>query len=710
MVGSDYYSIRIFVFYALFVVLSIAIIAKIINIQQVDTEDMEQLKKRLQENEVVLSHQRGNICADDGSILATSVMKYYLRYDLRAPIVRRNYVKYSEQFCTEVASFFGISKDKLRKRLDKAYRDSARWFLIYPELVDYNTLEKFYELESMSSSRLGKGLVLERECVRLLPHGDMGGRTIGTLNKGRYGGWLGSVGNSGMESAFEKYLRGEDGLAIKTRLPGSWVDKPVKESVDGRDVISTINVSLQDFTANALNEQMRKTQSTWGTAIVMEVATGDVKAIANIGRKKDGTYGEVYNYAIGHHGAAEPGSTFKLMSLMAALEDGLVDTTDVYDVGNGLWVYNGQNIRDSNYGRGGYGKINVKDIFVYSSNVGTAKVITDKYKGKEKDFIDRLYHFGLNKPLDIGFEGEGMPSIKYPDGSANWWASSIAQIAYGYEVKLTPLQTLTFYNAVANGGKMMKPRFVSEIRENGSLYRTLEPEVIKPLVCSKSTINKAKNMLREACVRGTGKAIQEGLPIAIAGKTGTAQVAYESGGYVNAKGEKRYLASFAGYFPADNPKYSMIVAIFEPKNEFYGGVVAGPVFKSIAAKVYSTLMTPIEAQNENANEDVLLVQNAFVEDVVELANELKLADIDKDDFNTHRLRMQMENNKVKIDSCVEYSNSVPNVVGMIASDAMFLLESSGFRVRVSGFGKVKSQSVKAGEKLKQGEVIKITLG
>ncbi|MFV0366107.1 MAG: penicillin-binding protein [Mangrovibacterium sp.] len=690
-------------FYLLFVGLALYVVFRILSIQQIGTEKLAELKERLENETRIIEANRGNVCADDGSILATSIPYYALRFDLRAEGVVKNYDRYADEFALDVAKFFGISKSEFKRKLDKAYKKGSRWFLIYPEKIDYNRLLEFKALPTMAYSKMGSGFNPQQESKRFMPHGDMASRTIGMLNKGAYGGVHGNIGYSGIEGAMQQYLAGVDGLAYMRNYSGRWMPRVVKEPQDGKDIVSTINVGLQDCTENALLKQLEISQAEWGTAVVMEVATGDVKAIANIGRTSSGKYIEDYNYAVGFK--AEPGSTFKLMSLMSALEEGKIDTTTVFDVGIGKWTYKGQTIYDSDYGKGGHGKIDVKQILEYSSNIGTAMAIVRTYEGRESAFIDRLYSYGLNKKLDVGFKGEATPYVKYPTDK-EWWGPSLAWISYGYEIALTPLQTLTFYNGVANGGKMMKPRFVSEVRTNGSTVRTFEPKVLNPALCSAATLGKVQAMLRGVCVDGTGKALQRSLPIPLAGKTGTAQVAYGSEGYGHGKGKKKYQASFAGYFPADNPKYSMIVVVLDPKGaNYYGGSVAGPVFKEIALKVYSMMMTPIEAEGNRGQTRV--VANAFKEDVVEVANELDLAKIKDKDVESSQMGMILAPDKVRLETIAVKETGVPDVEGMTISDALYLLESRGLRVSFTGFGKVISQSLSAGETYKKGQVISL---
>ncbi|WP_163718251.1 penicillin-binding protein [Mangrovibacterium lignilyticum] len=704
-----YITLRFGIIYFLAMALTAAIVVKLFMIQNVDTERWEQIAKNLKTNTSEIQAKRGNVCADDGSILATSIPYYELRFDCKAPRVVREFDEKNDAFSLEVAKFFGISKSQFQQRLKRAYRQGSRWFQIFPEKVNYNQLQQFKRLEMLKRSNFGSGLIVVGESERIMPHGDMASRTIGTLNKGAFGGIHGNVGYSGIEGLMESYLAGVNGLAIKRNYSGHWVDIPITNPEEGKDVVTTINVNLQDFTQNALMRQMLKSQAEWGTAVVMEVATGDVKAIANLGRRKDGTYSETYNYALGHAGCSEPGSTFKLVSLMVAMEDGYVDTTDVFDTGIGRWDYKGQTIYDSDYGRGGHGAINMKEIFELSSNVGVAKIITKYYEGKERDFIDRVYNFGLNKPLGLGFAGEGVPYIKYPSDNV-WWGPSLAWISYGYEIKLTPLQTLTFYNAIANNGRMVKPRFVKEVRENGLLVRQFDTEVLNPLICSKSTLEKAKSMLEGVCTEGTGRSLNNDY-FPIAGKTGTAQVANDNKGYT--QGGKKYQASFAGYFPADDPKYSIIVAVVGPKGLYYGGSVAGPVFKEVVSKVYASFLDPREKKEDQSDEphiakDIQLVDNGFRDDVIETTSELNLG-VDEKQLNGDLVNLAMHDQSAEVKGSDLQDGIIPNVLGMAGSDALYLLERSGLKVKMNGLGKVSKQSIKAGNKIKKGQTIYLTL-
>jgi cell division protein FtsI (penicillin-binding protein 3) len=694
--GIVYFAIALF---------GIVIISRILIIQNTNKEKWSQTAKDLKSNTEEIWAKRGNICADDGSILSTSVPYYEIRMDLRAPGIKKIFDKEADLFAKEMAAFFGFSETDFKIKLKDAYAKQKSWFLINPQQIDHNKYQEFKALKYSSRSHFGSGIIAVTENKRILPHGDLASRTIGVLNKGVYGGVHGNVGYTGVEGLCENYLAGVNGLALKRNFSGSWINTPLVEPQEGKDVITTINVNLQDYAQTSLGKQMEISQAEWGTAIVMEVKTGNIKAIANMGRKKDGTYGETYNFAFGHAGCSEPGSTFKLMSLIAAMDAGYADTSDLVDTGRGLWEYKGQKMKDSDYDHGGHGLISLKKTFELSSNIGTAKIICKYYEGKEKEFIDRIYSFGLNKQLGLGFLGEAEPRIKYPT-DPDWWGPSLAWIAHGYEIKIAPIQTLTFYNAVANNGVMVKPKFIEEIREVGIPVRKFTTEVINPQLCSKSTLIKAQEMLKGVCLRGTGKSMKNPY-YTIAGKTGTAVIANENKGYTS-DGGKKYQASFCGYFPADNPKYSIIVVIVGPKGAYYGGSVAGPVFRGIADKVYASYLEPAPDSIPPYNE-VPAVKPGIREDVMLFTQDLG--------FKTQAQNLTAEHVAIAYDTMTVYINGVndipgllPDVVGMGAGDAVYLLEKEGFQTRTNGFGRVFRQSPRPGTPCVKGDMVSLDLG
>ena len=696
---------RIAIIYFVMFLMGSVVIFKMISIQNINTERLEEISENLSNNTVLTEANRGNICADDGSILATSVPGYFVRIDLAAPGVQQVYDKESDSLAYYLSAMFkDATKAQYKRRLDAAYNSKNRGLLITPRKIDYNELQEIKKFPILRRGQNRGGRIIETENKRIQPLGSLASRTIGTLNKGVYGGVHGNIGYTGIEGAFEPYLKGEPGVGYKQNLSGRWVTRTEIEPQDGMDIITTLNIKIQDIVENALLSQLEKSRADWGTAILMEVKTGNIKAICNLGMTSEGKYAEIYNYALGHAGCYEPGSTFKLMSLMVALEQGLVDTSNVFDTGNGIWEYKGRTIYDSDYRYGGHGKMTVKQIFEKSSNVGVAKIITHCYESRPKDYVDRLYSFGLNKPLSIELKGEGIPYFKYP-GETNWWGTSLAWMSYGYEIKMTPLQILTFYNAVANNGKMIKPRLVDEIRNGGLLVKSYRTQVLNPLIVSKETLGKAKKLLEGVCERGTGRSLSNPL-FKIAGKTGTAQIA-ANGEYASGL----YLASFVGYFPADDPVYSLIVTINRPKGLYYGASVAGPVFKEIAEKVYALKIgTTRLADSGNTDQEPEFpeIKDGNIHKINRVLDELNIGNMPAVS-NSEYVKIKCNDEEIILEEKEIPVNKVPDVRGMGASQAVFLLENNGLKVKINGIGKVRKQSLVPGSTFRTGQIIYITL-
>jgi cell division protein FtsI (penicillin-binding protein 3) len=692
---------RITLIYFILLVFAVVVIAKMVSVQKIKTDRWEKIQENLSENTIIVNPDRGNICADDGSVLATSVPGYFVRIDMASEGVRKVYGKESDSLAYYLSSYFGNgSKADYNRKLNEAYKESNRGLMLTPRKIDYTELQKIKKFPILRRGRYGGGLIIEQENRRVNPLGLLALRTLGGLNKGAFGGVHGAIGYTGLEGSFEPYLKGTDGISYKQNLSGRWVTRIEIEPEDGMDIITTLNVKIQDIAESALYKQLLTANADWATAIIMEVKTGEVKAIANLG-KREGDYFETDNFALGPRGCYEPGSTFKLVSLMVALEDGLVDTSNVFDTGNGQWYKSGRKITDTH----AYGKLTVKQIFENSSNVGVAKIITSCYEKNPKKYVDRVYSFGINKPLGLDINGEGQPFFKYP-GDADWWGTTLAGMSYGYETKMTPLQILNFYNAVANNGKMVKPRLVKEVRENGALVKRYKTEVLNPMIASKETIGKAKAMLKGVCINGTGKDLNSKY-FNIAGKTGTARVATSSEGYSTGM----YLASFVGYFPADDPKYSMIVTFNNPRGGYFGATVAGPVFKEIAEKVYAFQILTNEPIIEENDEKIHLpdIKKGESEDILEVISDLKLKNI-KGDPESKWAGVEVTEDKITLTDSKISEGLVPNVQGMGASNAIYLMENAGLQVRISGMGKVKKQSLTPGGKYRKGQTVLLTLG
>lgn len=690
---------RIAVVYVIFVLLGLGIIAKIIDIQFIEGSKWRAKAKVITYKDIIVTPNRGDIFATDGRVLATSVPYFDIRMDLQANGLNDSVFDANiDSLATCLSGFFrDRSKYSYRSELINARKiaKNRRFYPVAPRKVDYIELQ---ELKKFPLFRLGEnkgGFIPVQTNKRILPHSTMAARTIGTVNDGGVA--------VGIEGAYDYALRGKAGLMVHQRIPGnSWVEVKSMDQVepeDGADVVTTIDVALQDVAEAALRTHLGMHGAEHGCAILMEVATGDIKAIANLKRNDDNTYSEVFNYAIGE--STEPGSTMKIPSLMALLEDGYVNLDDSVNTGNGKYKIYDKPIVDSK--EGGHGKISVKEVFEVSSNVGVVKLVSQHYKGKERDFIDRLYAMKLNQPLHIAIPGEVDPDIKYP-GDKYWSGISLPMMSIGYEIRLTPLQILTFYNAIANNGRMVKPRLVKSLVRHGQVVQSFAPEVIASSICSRPTLRKVKEVLEGVVENGTAQNLKN-TRYKIAGKTGTAQVARGRMGYKH-QGRISYQASFAGYFPADDPKYSCIVVVNSPSNSvYYGNLVAGPIFKEISDKVYATSPEWFrEVDDDGDMAEIPQSKSSARNSLVEIFDELDIP-FDGADRKMEWVTTRRDSSKVDLQKLSVYKNLVPNVVGMGLKDALYLLENSGLRVKFQGRGSVRSQSIQVGSRVVPGSTI-----
>lgn len=680
--------------------LAVVLLIRILILQYVQRGKWAEMAEKFVFKTAEVQANRGDILTNDGRLLASSIPYYTIYMDTRSSgMLASTWSNGISGLSVGLSKYFGErSASGWRSVITEARKKGDRYFLIHRK-VNYETLKKLKELPIFREGQYRGGMVAQAENRRIQPNGELAYRTIGYLNQG-------SEGNEvGVEGAFDKDLAGKNGVAMKQRLTGGdWitVDGPNSvESRDGNDVVTTLDLDLQDVATSALLNQLRKNDADHGCAVLMEVATGKVKAIVNLGLQSDGDYREAYNYAIAE--STEPGSTFKLPSLMAAIEDGVIDTGDLVNTGNGTIKYYDKIIRDTKE----HGTITVKQVFEESSNVGTSKVIYEHYKDHPKDFVNRLYAMRLNKPLDLQLKGEGDPLIRYP-GDKLWSGLSLAMMSHGYEVQLTPLQILTFYNAVANDGRMMRPFFVTAIMRNGRVIKSFDPEVIINSIASRSTIRKAKKMMEGVVERGTAINLRNS-NYKIAGKTGTAQIARDKYGY-RTESRISYSASFVGYFPADNPLYSCIVVVNSPSNGVYfGNVVAGTVFKEISDKVYATrfFRDYVPDDKDNIKPSAPDAGNGYRADINQVLKNLdvhyrRTAD---DDWVATR----ESGDTVRLAGLKQQEGLVPDVRGMSLRDAVFLLENSGLRFRCNGKGKVVRQSPEHGAKCYEGSVVSLEM-
>ncbi|MGM0549995.1 MAG: penicillin-binding transpeptidase domain-containing protein [Bacteroidota bacterium] len=685
---------RVGVVYIFMLILAIAVLFKIAYLQVFEGKQLTQQAEKNVLRTFPLEPNRGGIYATDGRLLATSVPYYEVRLDTRSTGMEPG------RFMQQVDSlayclshlFRDLSTSEYKRKLANAHKRGER-FLLLKRRVSYMQLEQMKKFPLLRRGRYKGGFIILQNNIRIHPHGGLAARTIGYLSKSEQGNVV------GLEGAYDDYLTGTAGLRLMQKVNGDlWMpvdDENEVEPEDGKDIITTLDVNIQDVAESALKRQLSLQGAHHGTAVLMEVATGEIKAIANLERTALGDYKETYNYAIGE--STVPGSTFKLASIIAALEDGVVRLTDTIDTGEGVVYYYDQKMKDSH--QGGYGKITVTEVFEKSSNVGISKIITDNYGNDPKKFINRLYRMNLNKPLGLDILGEGQPAIKYP-GDPLWSGITLPMMSIGYETRLTPLQILTFYNAVANNGKMVKPKLVKEVRYRGKLVEKFPTEVINPSICSRGTLKKAQQLLRGAVEEGTARNL-DNPNYAIAGKTGTAQIANRDYGYRD-KSKISYQASFAGYFPADQPKYSCIVVVNAPsRNVYYGNLVAGPVFKEIADKVYATSFDMHKKSTVEPDEiKIPYTKHSYKPELLGALKELKIR-VDTTDVNSNWVVTRAKDSIVVLHNELINEAIMPNVVGMGIKDALYLLENKGVKVAFKGRGTVLEQSVKPGAVVKE---------
>jgi cell division protein FtsI (penicillin-binding protein 3) len=702
MAVRDEIVLRSGIVYFSIVIIAVAILVRILILQVVEHGKWAGMSEKFIYKTAEMPANRGDILACNGRLLASSVPYYTIYMDTRSTgMAEETWSGGINGLSEGLAKILGErSASEWKTVITQARKRGDRYFLIRRR-VDYQTLQRLRELPIFREGQYGGGMVAQAENRRILPNNELAARTIGYLNLGDEGTEV------GIEGSFDKELAGKNGVVIMQRLSGGdWITVDVTGSVqpvDGNDIVTTIDVDLQDVASSALITQLKKHNAHHGCAIVMEVATGDIRAIVNLEQGKDGEYHESYNYAIAE--STEPGSTFKLPVMIAALEDGVIDTGDIVDTGAGSIRFYNKVIRDTR--KEGYGKLTVKEIFEKSSNVGTSKLIYEHYKDNPKDFVDRLYAMKLNEKLNIQIMGEGEPLIRYP-GDKLWSGLSLPMMSHGYEVQMTPLQILTFYNAVANNGRMMKPRFVTAIVRNGIVIKRYEPDVIINSIASRSTIRKAKIMMEGVVEHGTAINLNNA-NYKIAGKTGTAQIAMGKSGY-RSGARISYQASFAGYFPAENPLYSCIVVVNAPSNGvYYGNLVAGAVFKEISDKIYATnfFRDYSEGKRDNSIASAPEAGNGYREDINEV---LKQMDVNyRRTANDEWVATRERGDTVRLVGLNIKQGLVPDVRGMSLRDAIFLLENSGYRVRYRGKGKVLRQSPSNGARYLEGQIVSLEL-
>lgn len=629
-------------------------LGRIIILQNTNVQEIKDDYINKNYREATLKAARGNLYASDGSILATTVMRYDIYLDFKT-IKDTVYSNNIGALTDSLSKMFGKPRAEFRKKFDEQRKKKNQYYSLARGL-DFDQYDRIRKFPIFKRGKNKGGFIVDRNYKRELATSEIGAGTIGMDN-----GEL----KAGLEGAFSKYLTGTDGKRLEQRINSSqW--KPidywkVQEPIDGEDVYTTLDLRIQDIAHSALEKQLINFEAKHGTVIVMEVATGKVRALVNLKRTEEGEYVDSYNYALKDN--IEPGSTFKTISLLAAMDDGFIDENTTVNVGNGVWTYAKQRISD---GHGG-GTYEISDVLAKSSNVGTAKLITKYYADKPQIFLDHLKRWKLFDKMDIELPGITKPKIVTPENK-RWNAATLASIAYGYSSNINLLQLATFYNGVANGGKMLKPLFIDKIMKDGKIMYEAKPEVMVNRMASEKAIKMMTSALTKAVEKGTAKSIFTP-NLKMAGKTGTARFEYWL------PGPMKYRASFAGFYPADNPKYTCYVMISEPNTAkgFYGGTVSAPVFKEIAGKTF--LKTP-----QNIEREMLVDKKVNLNKMVE------------------------PNVKVAVNN-----KQMPNVVGLIGKNVIPQLENLGYRVDYKGVGRIKEQFPLEGTVISKNQRIYLSL-
>jgi cell division protein FtsI (penicillin-binding protein 3) len=694
--------IRVRVIFILVALAACAIPYKVAVVQLVDGEKWKAKAEEVNFQYREVPATRGNIYASDGSLLATSLPFYQVAIDPTV-VDDEKFKEGIDSLATLLATFYKDKSATAYKRMIQDGRSNQkRYLMVNRRQINYQEMQSLRSWPIFREGRIEGGVIFEKIERRYQPFSSLASRTLGTLNQDGVG--------SGIEFSFNNQLKGQNGKALFQRLSGG-VWKPLFDvddikPLDGYDIQTTLDVTIQDVAETALRNRLKETDAAFGSVIVMEVATGHVKAISNLQKNATGTgYVESYNYAVGDLGSVEPGSTFKLVSMLALLEENKISPNDMIETGNGVYRFYGQPMYDAK--NGGYGTISIRQAFEKSSNVAISKLVDRHFGSSPSKFLAYLDKVGLAQPLNLQLIGEGKPFFKKP-GTSTWYGTSLPWISIGYESKLNPIHTLTLYNAVANGGKMVKPLFVKSVSNGAQVLETFEPVVIRDAIASPKTIAQLQELLLGVVENGTARNIKNP-NYKIAGKTGTAQK------IINGSYQEIYYTSFAGYFPADRPKYSMVVVIDSPKGvAVFGGDVSAPVFKEIADKIFAkdldlnvvdqTKILPAAMPGSRFP----YVASGKGEELQGIFEYLKLplkSPSQEDWVVASSLAGQVQLQQTETENAV-----VPNVSGMSLRDALYILENKGLKVNFNGKGKVLTQSISPGTPLAPNSTIDLVLG
>ena len=666
----------------------------------------EQVANRLKSDSDSVRPNRGNILSCDGQLLASSIPEYKIFMDYQAGgdedtawVAKRDSIWYEklDSLCEGLHAIFPEKsakefKERLQegkqKRLQNGTRGARHW-PIWRRKISYNTFCEVRQLPFFNLPPNKGGFHWEKFEARRRPFGSLAERTIGDIRSFEGGK---DTARFGIELSYDSILRGRHGIERRQKVLNKFVNITVTPPVDGADVITTIDVGMQDLAEQALLEELHKDNASMGVVILMEVQTGDVKAIVNMRKGSDGVYREMFNDAISYR--CEPGSVFKTASMLVALDDGVIDTSYVIHTGCGIMKMHGANMKDHNWHRGGYGDINAAKALEVSSNIGVSYVIDNFYGSNPRKYVDGLYRVGIGQDLQLAIPGYLPPKIRYPntkttDKGLYWSKTTLPWMSIGYETQIAPIITVTFYNAIANNGRMMRPRFVKRIEKDGQVLLETQPEVIKEQIAKPSTIATMQTVLRHVVSQGLGRKAGSH-SFQVSGKTGTAQVSQGGAGYKS--GQMWYWLSFCGYFPSDNPRYTCIVCLKKPGLPASGGSMAGAVFHNISEGVMA--------------KSLVLSVNDARDSLSVFTPEAKVGDAKA--ANYVRSQLGIKGSTTVADE-QKATKGVPDLKGMGARDAVYALEQRGLRARLTGTGRVKHQSMAPGSAIVRGATCDLTL-
>ena len=695
--------------------IGLLILGKALYIATVKRDYWMQVASRLKKDSVDVKPIRGNILSCDGRLMASSLPEYKLYMDFMAGGEKKDslWTKKVDSICIGLHEIFPEkSAAEFKQHLEQGRKKKSQNWAIWPKRVSYNVYAQVKKLPVFNLPPYKGGFHVQSFNARQRPFGSLAQRTVGDMFGAK------DTARCGLELSFDSILRGRMGLISRQKVMNKYLSIVMREPVDGADIVTTIDVNMQDLAERALIRELKKEEVNGdvGVAIVMEVKTCDVKAIVNMSKGADGEYHESKNSAVSD--LLEPGSVFKTASIMVALDDGVVDTTYSVDTGNGIWEMYGAKMRDHNWHKGGYQVLTLPQTLERSSNIGISRIIDKYYSKNPEKFVQGIDRLGLRTDLQLPLVGAAAPRIRMPKKNergqyVNWSKTALPWMSIGYETQIPPISTLTFYNAIANNGVMVRPRFVKSVMKDGEVIREFPTEVIKPSICKEKTLREIQTILEHVVSQGLGKKAGSKL-FKVAGKTGTAQISKGTGGYKS--GRMNYLLSFAGYFPADNPRYSCIVCIQKSGLPASGGGMSGVVFHEIAEGI---MAQDVKLDITDARDSIsILIPDVKNGNLLAADYVLSHLGISSNKWwngsyaNGNPIWGSVGHNgkNVQLAKLPVYNERhVPNVMGMGARDAVYLLESRGVKVRIEGRGKVVSQSLPAGHEIKKGEVCSLKM-